>query len=109
MMLAAVAATATVLVGATAAHALTSPAKAPAPFRPPGDSLGALAAPINLRIGNAINMDKLSVDAAYTSIVANQFSTVTPENVMKWETIEPAQGQLNFGPADALVSFARQH
>jgi glycosyl hydrolase family 10 len=54
-------------------------------------------------------MGKLNVDAAYTSIVANQFSTVTPENVMKWDSIEPTQGQLNFGPADQLVSFARQH
>ena len=103
------AAAATVLAGATAASALTGPAKPPAPFRPPADSLGALAAPINLRIGNAVNMDKLNVDAAYTSIVANQFSTVTPENVMKWDSIEPTQGTLNFGPADQLVSFAQQH
>jgi endo-1,4-beta-xylanase len=109
MMLVGAAAVATVLAGATAANALASPAKPPAPFHPPADSLGALAAPINLRIGNAVNMDKLNVDAAYTSIVANQYSSVTPENVMKWEVIEPTQGQLNFGPGDQLVAFAKQH
>jgi endo-1,4-beta-xylanase len=54
-------------------------------------------------------MDLLNVNATYTSIVANQFNTVTPENVMKWDTIEPTQGQLNFGPADALVKFAQEH
>jgi len=103
------AATATALAGATAASALTSPAKAPTQFHPPADSLGALAAKINLRIGNAVNMDKLNVDAAYTSLVANQYSTVTPENVMKWDSIEPTQGQLNFGPGDQLIAFAQQH
>jgi endo-1,4-beta-xylanase len=103
------AATATVLAGATAANALAGPAQTRAQFHPPADSLRALAAPINLRIGNAVNMDKLNVDAAYTSIVANQYSTVTPENVMKWDSIEPTRGQLNFGPADQLISFAQQH
>jgi len=109
MTLIAAAAAATLLAGGTAAYALTSSANAPTQFRPPADSLGALAAPINLRIGNAVNMDKLNVDAAYTSLVANQYSTVTPENVMKWDSIEPTQGQLNFGPGDQLVSFAQQH
>jgi len=109
MMVMAAAAAVTVLAGATGASALGSPDKGPAPFRPPADSLRALAAPINLRIGNAVNMDKLNVNAAYTSLVANQYSTVTPENVMKWEVIEPTRGQLNFGPGDQLIKFAEQH
>jgi endo-1,4-beta-xylanase len=75
----------------------------------PADSLRALASKIGLGVGNAVNMDLLNVNATYTSIVANQFNTVTPENVMKWDTIEPTQGQLNFGPADALVKFAQEH
>src|SRR6185437_2111478 len=75
--------------------------------KPPADSLGSLASKVGLRIGTAVDMGKLNVDATYTGIVANQFTTVTPENVMKWDTIEPAQGQLNFGPADELVAFAR--
>jgi endo-1,4-beta-xylanase len=28
---------------------------------------------------------------------------------MKWDSIEPTQGQLNFGPGDQLISFAQQH
>src|SRR5690349_24096161 len=108
-MVVAAAAVAATLAGATAAHALNSPANVPTRFHAPADSLGALAAPINLRIGNAVNMDKLNVDAAYTSIVANQFSMVTPENVMKWDSVDPTQAQLNFGPADRLITFAQQH
>ncbi len=102
------AAAATVLAVGTAANAVAAD-KPPAKFRPPADSLGALAAPINLRIGNAINTDKLNVDAAYTALAANQYSTVTPENVMKWDSIEPTQGQLNFAPGDKLIAFAQQH
>ena len=109
VMLVVATAAVTVLAGATAANALAGPAKAPTRFHPPADSLGALAAPIGLRIGNAVNMDKLNVDAAYTSLVANQYSTVTPENVMKWDSIEPTQGNLNFAPGDQLIKFARQH
>src|SRR6185312_1057502 len=96
-----------VLLGATAASAVGRSDHIG--FRPPADSLRALAAPIGLRKGNAVNVIKLNVDAAYTSIVANQYSTVTPENVMKWDSIEPTQGQLNFGPGDQLISFAQQH
>jgi endo-1,4-beta-xylanase len=73
------------------------------------DTLRGLAAPSGLRIGAAINTDKLGADDAYTAIAAAQFSTVSPENVMKWETIEPTQGTYNFGPADTLVAFAQQH
>jgi endo-1,4-beta-xylanase len=97
---------ATVLALGTAAGAV--PLRADHPHVP-ADSLRALAAPVGLRIGTAVNMDKLGVDSVYTGIVADQFSTVTPENVMKWDSIEPTQGVNNFGPADQLVSFAQAH
>lgn len=102
-----VACAAVVLLGTTAASAVNGSDRGG--FKPPADSLRALAAPVGLRMGNAVNMSKLNVNAAYTSIVANQYSTVTPENVMKWDSIEPTQGQLNFGPGDQLISFAQQH
>ncbi|MGN6742244.1 MAG: endo-1,4-beta-xylanase, partial [Amnibacterium sp.] len=70
----------------------------------PADSLRALGAKVGLRIGTAVNADELASDSTYDSITAQQFSTVTAENVMKWDTIEPTQGQYNFGPADQLVA-----
>src|SRR5215831_8762479 len=79
------------------------------PAHPPSDSLRSLAAPTGLRIGTAVNMNLLNVDATYTGIVGTQFSTVTPENVMKWDTIEPTQGTFNYTPADQLVAYAQQH
>jgi endo-1,4-beta-xylanase len=34
---------------------------------------------------------------------------VTPQNEMKWDTVEPNRGQFNFGPGDAIVNFATSH
>jgi endo-1,4-beta-xylanase len=72
-------------------------------------TLRALAAPQHLRIGTAVDTDALAADAPYRDKVGTEFSTVTPENVMKWQLIEPQRGRLDFAAADRLVAFARQH
>jgi len=83
--------------------------KADHQVKPSSDSLRALASKIGLRIGTAVDMAKLNVDPTYTGIVADQFSTVTPENVMKWDTTEPSPGQYDYSQGDALVKFAEAH
>jgi endo-1,4-beta-xylanase len=83
--------------------------KADHQVKPSSDSLRALASTVGLRIGAAVDMAKLNVDAAYTGIVADQFSTVTPENVMKWDTTEPSPGHYDYSQGDALVKFAEAH
>jgi len=81
--------------------------------RPPGaiveGSLRALASTTGLRIGTAVNTDLLGEDAAYTEIVNREFNTVTPENVMKWEVVEPQQGVFDFTGADELVTSAQRN
>ena len=74
-------------------------------------SLRALGTRFALHVGTAINYDLISgaPDAAYTAIASTQFSTVTAENVMKWETIEPTRGTYNWAPADAVVKFAHDN
>ena len=52
---------------------------------------------------------KLLGDPGYARTVARVFDTVTPENEMKWDTIEPERGKYDFGPADRVVDFARAH
>jgi endo-1,4-beta-xylanase len=74
----------------------------------PPDSLRALAAKVGLRIGTAVNPFDLNTPA-YRQITADQFSTVTPENEMKWQVVEPTQGTYDWSGADRLVSFAEQH
>ena len=73
----------------------------------PDDSLRALASKVGLRIGTAVNTDVLATNAKYRQITADQFSTVTPENVMKWQVVEPTQGTYDWSAADQLVNFAK--
>jgi endo-1,4-beta-xylanase len=74
----------------------------------PADSLRALAEPIGLKIGVAVNPGGLE-NARYNEIAATQFSSITPENEMKWETVEPRRGVPNYGPGDRIVRFAERH
>jgi endo-1,4-beta-xylanase len=47
-------------------------------------------------------------ESAYAT-AAREHSFVTPENEMKWDTIEPTRGAFNFAPGDQIVSFAMQN
>jgi endo-1,4-beta-xylanase len=58
-------------------------------------------------IGTAVDMNALANDPTYEKAIGREFNTVTPENVMKWETVEPQQGVTDFSQGDALVRFAR--
>lgn len=100
----------TVLVGSTAASALSAQGKGGGghPFRPPADSLRALAAPTELAIGSAIIPFDLD-NPDYATIAADQFSAVTPGNEMKWQVVEPTQGTYDWSGGDRLVAFAQAH
>ncbi|HWJ52836.1 MAG TPA: endo-1,4-beta-xylanase [Propionibacteriaceae bacterium] len=72
-------------------------------------TLRQLARPTGVRIGTAVDTSALANDITYRTLVAEQFDSVTPENVMKWAVVEPQQGQYDFTEADELVAFARAH
>lgn len=72
-------------------------------------SLRVLAMRSGLKVGTAVRMDLYGSDAAYTRIVDQQFSTVTPENVMKWQLVEPTQGTYDWAAADRLVAAAQEN
>jgi endo-1,4-beta-xylanase len=74
-----------------------------------GQPLRVLAKRSNLIVGTAVNSAALADDAEYRGLVAKQFNGVTPENVMKWEVIEPERGVYDFSQADALVKFAQRN
>ncbi|WP_405896570.1 endo-1,4-beta-xylanase [Streptomyces sp. NBC_00727] len=104
-----------VLVG-TAAAALLAPCTINAfahsghdggPKGRPATTLGALGKRAGLRIGTAVDMTALADDAPYRAKAASEFSSVTPENVMKWEVVEPSRGTYDWAAADELVDFAR--
>lgn len=39
------------------------------------------------------------------ALVKEQFNSISPENVLKWEIVHPGPRDYNFGPSDAYVNF----
>jgi len=98
------------IAGSQAAIASTGPQAAAAAVPDPTTStLRELARHTKLRVGTAVDTAALQSDTTYRTIVAQQFSSVTPENVMKWESVEAERGVYDFAAADTLVDFARAH
>jgi len=108
------------LLVATAAAALVLPlwAGSAATAAPPGFSNAdkdALRnqAPRDLATGSAVwgKRDLVVYDAKapteYQQVLSTQFSSLTPENDMKWDAVHPAPGVYDFASADALVAFAK--
>jgi endo-1,4-beta-xylanase len=77
------------------------------------------AAPEGFAIGTAVAggghheeqdyPDPFTSDRRYRKLLAREFSSVSPENQMKWEFLRPEQDAYRFGPADAIVDFAEDH
>ncbi len=66
-------------------------------------------APEGVHIGAAVSVPALRSDETYAATLAREFNLVTPENVMKMETIQPQRGVFDFTQADELVAFAEAH
>lgn len=61
-------------------------------------------------MGMAINEEISSgKDSVSQNIILKQFNSITPENVMKAERINPKPGVYNFKPADDFVAFGKKH
>src|SRR5215472_10970922 len=88
------------LVGLVAAFRAQPAAAAATTLRAAADAKG-------IKIGSAFAANHLSADPTYASIGAAQFNSVSPENEMKWGSVEPSMGNFTFGPADQVVAFAR--
>jgi endo-1,4-beta-xylanase len=69
-------------------------------------------APRDLAIGSAVwgQRDLVEYDRSapteYQQVLSAQFSSLTPENDMKWDAVHPAPDVYDFSSADALVAFA---
>ena len=67
-------------------------------------------APPGLRIGAALNQAQSDGrDAAGQAIALRQFNSISPENLLKWESVHPEPDRYDFGPADRYVELGRSH
>src|SRR5256885_470216 len=87
--------TATVVLAAPSGAAERAPA-----------NLRELSARTHVTIGTAVDVTALGGEADYRTVLNREFTGVTPENAMKWESVEPQQGVFDWSGADAVVANA---
>src|SRR5690349_18865755 len=69
-------------------------------------TLGSAAGRSGRYFGAALDPGALD-ERAYRDLAAAELTSVTPENAMKWEEVEPRRGAFHWDAADALVAFAK--
>jgi endo-1,4-beta-xylanase len=61
-------------------------------------------------IGAALSVEQIcGKEPKAMDLVARQFNSITPENIMKWEEIHPEPERYNFEAADQYVAFGEKH
>jgi endo-1,4-beta-xylanase len=61
-------------------------------------------------IGTSVNTDNYAdEDSVEVRLIKTHFKVLTPENIMKWDALQPRPGQFDFRAADRLVEFARKN
>jgi endo-1,4-beta-xylanase len=61
-------------------------------------------------MGAAINQNQFSErDARGVPIITSQFNSITPENVLKWESVHPEPNKYNFESPDRYVAFGEKY
>lgn len=62
------------------------------------------------RVGSAVNAAQYEDrDARGDAIIKAQFNTISPENVLKWESVHPRPGEYAFDGADRYVAFGERN
>ncbi|MFE4057937.1 endo-1,4-beta-xylanase, partial [Streptomyces sp. NPDC059096] len=79
---------------------------ASAPSASAATTLGASAAEKGRYFGTAVAANHLG-ESGYVSTLNQEFNSVTPENEMKWDALEPSRNSFNYGAADQIVSHAQ--
>jgi endo-1,4-beta-xylanase len=57
-------------------------------------------------IGAAVNTTTMT---SHAPVLKAHFGSVTPENEMKWDAVEPTENTFTYANADAIVNFAMQN
>lgn len=61
-------------------------------------------------IGGALNERQFSGrDPRGEGIAQNHFNTISPENILKWQSLQPLEGKFTFAGADRYVEFGEKN
>ncbi|MGY0066990.1 endo-1,4-beta-xylanase [Streptomyces sp. QTS137] len=93
-------------VAATALLTVTALVALPQSTAHAADTLGAAAAEKGRYFGAAVAANHLG-EAQYVNTLNTEFNSVTAENEMKWDALEPSRGSFSFGNADRIVNHAQ--
>jgi endo-1,4-beta-xylanase len=64
----------------------------------------------DFRVGAAVGTQQILGDEpAALALIANQFNSITPENLLKWQDVHPQPARFNFEPADRFVEFGEKN
>jgi endo-1,4-beta-xylanase len=62
------------------------------------------------RVGAALGTHQvMGQEPAAMKLVARQFNTITPENLLKWQEVHPEPERYNFVPVDEFVKFGEEY
>jgi endo-1,4-beta-xylanase len=67
------------------------------------------ATPTTLRLGAAVRWQEVNALPAYRSTFLSAYDSLTPENDLKMDHIEPQPGSYDFAAADGLIDLAASH
>lgn len=70
----------------------------------------AAAAPLRaVPLGSAVRLSSLRAGGLYRETFLREFDSLTPENEMKMQALQPRRGRFDFAATDELVRFARRN
>lgn len=72
-------------------------------------SIATLQSTAPFPVGAAIDPGLLKSNYGYLAIVMDEYNSITTENVLKFNTVEPQQNQFDFADGDYIVAFASQY
>ncbi|OLT26405.1 1,4-beta-xylanase [Nocardiopsis sp. CNR-923] len=68
-----------------------------------------LAAEHGVDMGVAVAVEPLLWDGDYRHVVTSTYTSVTAENTMKWDSVQPERGEFDWSGPDAVVDFAERN
>ena len=102
-------------VGADGVDGADAPSSAPLPAgelvaaTPPDLAIGVAVAGGGHHLEAELGSASALANETYAGLVAANFTSVSPENQLKWEWVHPQRDTYDFEAADELVDFAQAH